>query len=337
MAHHAPLQLPLFFPSLLVRFLCDNGHNQQRLLQGTNLLASDLVSPHTRVTLEQVRRLINNGEQTWGQSGLSLEFGRSLTLQSLGMIGQAASSSETLGSALQTIVRYLSLRDPLQSYSTERTAEGMFLRYTNSIKDPTLYRFVSEAACAAQVSFAKQLTGNELEGFEFFFDFQALGYSQLYRQTLGKNLHFGSDSFRIFVPDALLRQKLPSANPMTAAEARMFCERELEQHGPVNGLQAVVQTLLRSRISEPPTEKQAGVILGYSDRNLRRQLALEGTSYRALLIEVRQQEGKRQLGHTSRTIEQIASELGYENVGNFCRAFKRWTGLTPTQYRRQGL
>lgn len=337
MAYRASHQLPLFFPSLLVKFLCDNGHNQQRLLQGTNLLASDLVSPHTRVTLEQVYRLIRNCEQAWGQAGLSLEFGRSLPLQSLGMIGQAASSSETLGSALQAIVRYLSLRDPLQSYSIEQTDRGLCLRHTKSIKDPTLYRFISEAACAAQISFAEQLTGAALNGFEFFFDFQVLGEAQLYQQVLGNNLHFDSDSFWIFVPDELLQQKLPSANPMTAAEARLFCERELEQHGPVSGLQAVVQTLLRSRISEPPTEKQAGVILGYSDRNLRRQLALEGTSYRALLIEVRQQEGKRQLEHTSHTIEQIAAALGYENVGNFCRAFKRWTGLTPTQYRRQNI
>jgi len=335
MAHYAPQQLPLFFPSLLVRHLCDNGHTQQQLLRGTNLRADDLVSPHTRVTLKQVHQLISNCEQAWGQAGLSLEFGRSLTLQSLGMIGQAACSSETLGSALQTIVRYLSLRDPLQSYSIEHATRGMYLRHINSINDPTLYRFISEAACAAHISFAEQLTGSALKGFEFFFDFQAREETQSYQQTLGSNLNFGSDSFRIFVPDELLQQKLPSANPMTAAEARLFCERELEQHGPVNGLQAVVKTLLCSRISEPPTEKQAGVILGYSDRNLRRQLAQEGTSYRALLIEVRQREGKRQLEHTSHTIEQIASELGYENVGNFCRAFKRWTGMTPTQFRHQ--
>ena len=70
-----------------------------------------------------------------------------------------------------------------------------------------------------------------------------------------------------------------------------------------------------------------------SERTLRRKLSDEGTSIRALVAEARQRRASELLGSTSASLDAIAYELGFSSVGAFCRAFKRWTGSSPTRYR----
>jgi AraC-like DNA-binding protein len=70
-----------------------------------------------------------------------------------------------------------------------------------------------------------------------------------------------------------------------------------------------------------------------SERTLRRRLAEEETSYRDLLDEVRSHLAREYLRDTPLTVVDIASLLGFEDVANFRRAFRRWTGLAPQKYR----
>jgi AraC-like DNA-binding protein len=74
--------------------------------------------------------------------------------------------------------------------------------------------------------------------------------------------------------------------------------------------------------------------LGLSVRTLSRRLRDEGTSYRAVLEEMRQHSAKRQLARGQRSIAEIAMALGFASSQGFHRAFKRWTGTTAGVYRQ---
>jgi AraC-like DNA-binding protein len=74
--------------------------------------------------------------------------------------------------------------------------------------------------------------------------------------------------------------------------------------------------------------------LGLSERTLRRYLLAEGKSYVDILDMARGTVAKSSLRNESRTIGETARELGLSPSG-FHRAFKRWTGITPSEYRRQ--
>ena len=71
-----------------------------------------------------------------------------------------------------------------------------------------------------------------------------------------------------------------------------------------------------------------------SERTLKRQLAHEGTTFSDILEDLRRQKAIQLLDDQQASIERIAERLGYSDVANFNRAFKRWTGTTPGQYRR---
>jgi AraC-like DNA-binding protein len=70
-----------------------------------------------------------------------------------------------------------------------------------------------------------------------------------------------------------------------------------------------------------------------SDRTLKRQLAAEGT-FSTLVDEVRYRHATSLLSRTDYTLELIADELGYSDVANFSRAFKRWSGRSPSNWRK---
>jgi len=74
--------------------------------------------------------------------------------------------------------------------------------------------------------------------------------------------------------------------------------------------------------------------LHMSSRTLRLQLSQCGTSFRKILEDVRQTLAVRYLGHSDRTIDEIAYLLDYTDRANFTRAFKRWMGCSPSDYRK---
>jgi AraC-like DNA-binding protein len=79
----------------------------------------------------------------------------------------------------------------------------------------------------------------------------------------------------------------------------------------------------------------AASALGVSSRTLRRHLTAEGKPFASLVREAQTAIAKACLSEQQRTITETARELGYADSTGFHRAFKRWTGLTPNQFRLQ--
>ena len=78
----------------------------------------------------------------------------------------------------------------------------------------------------------------------------------------------------------------------------------------------------------------AAQLLGTTSRTLSRQLRDQGTSFRTLSDQLRSQAAMKYLRETTMTNEHIASALGFVDEANFRHAFQRWTGKTPSEYRR---
>ncbi|WP_428980031.1 helix-turn-helix domain-containing protein [Acinetobacter modestus] len=73
--------------------------------------------------------------------------------------------------------------------------------------------------------------------------------------------------------------------------------------------------------------------LGLTNRTLQRQLANEKTTFQILLSESRQEKAKALLKENKLSIQEISNLLGYADISHFSRAFKKWTNMTPSNYR----
>jgi len=75
--------------------------------------------------------------------------------------------------------------------------------------------------------------------------------------------------------------------------------------------------------------------LNMSERTIKRHLQAQGTSFLQLLNEIRFKEAKKLLAKEQYNIQDIANLIGYEESTNFVRAFKKYSGITPHQYRKK--
>lgn len=72
-----------------------------------------------------------------------------------------------------------------------------------------------------------------------------------------------------------------------------------------------------------------------STRTLKRRLAVAGTTFSDLLDDLRRERALLLVDDRALTLDQIAYRLGYSDVANFTRAFRRWTGATPAALRKR--
>ena len=84
------------------------------------------------------------------------------------------------------------------------------------------------------------------------------------------------------------------------------------------------------------TAQQCATALGMSVRSMQRRLKTIGLSFTTIVNEIRYELAKTQLLHSSDTIEEIARALGFSTQESFIRAFSRWSGMSPGEYRRRG-
>ena len=96
----------------------------------------------------------------------------------------------------------------------------------------------------------------------------------------------------------------------------------------------LAKSALQCKDKELLTRSQLARRLNMSDQTLKRQLAVEGVSYKSLAQGIREKKACDLLRSAELTMEEISDNLGYSNVANFYRAFKSWTGKTPLGYRR---
>ncbi len=83
------------------------------------------------------------------------------------------------------------------------------------------------------------------------------------------------------------------------------------------------------------TAERVADICGLNKRTLTRKLQARGTSITQELAEMRKTLAEKELVNTNRHIAEIAAMVGYLNPTVFSRAFKRWTGVSPREFRKQ--
>jgi len=122
---------------------------------------------------------------------------------------------------------------------------------------------------------------------------------------------------------------IPAADRSRASRASRDGKDERRFH---TTLQGVVRALL---LAGYPSVRLAAGRMQIPVRTLQRRLKEEGITYRELVEEFRFREACRRLNDTDDRVATIAAALGYKDPSHFSRAFRRWSGVRPSEYRRQ--
>lgn len=155
------------------------------------------------------------------------------------------------------------------------------------------------------------------------------GFERLFRCPV----NFSAPTNRILIDKTNLNKPLPTRN----AELAMLNDRlvteylaRLDRHDVVNQVYAKLLETLGEQITDQAEIARA---LYLSPRNLQRKLKLAGTSYQEILDQLRKDLARQYLQQSHLSINEIAFRLGFAKAGSFTRAFCRWEGMSPQQYR----
>jgi len=152
----------------------------------------------------------------------------------------------------------------------------------------------------------------------------------------GTELRFAQPRSAIHFPEALLETSRSSGITPAAV-----CNRRAVEHDKPEdktGLIPAIREILANYVTEDYLSIDLiADLAGLTPRSLQRAINAQGASYRDLLNDARRNYAIQHLGMPSVKIAEISKQLGYHSAGHFTRAFKRWTGLTPSDYRSRGL
>jgi AraC-like DNA-binding protein len=139
------------------------------------------------------------------------------------------------------------------------------------------------------------------------------------------------DALVISLPELSLPIRFP--NDQLAVSSRAQCEEALKQLTEDAGFSCRVRRVIETSYPFPPKLGRVATTLFVSERTLKRRLQEEEASFQHLVDQVRLERARELLRSTTMNLSRIAEALGYADAANFTRAFKRWTGTSPSQYR----
>ncbi|GAB2883163.1 AraC family transcriptional regulator [Nocardioides pacificus] len=352
--------------ALLVEYAAEHGLDAPGALAGTGLAPGDLAVADHEVTAGQELQVVRNllaatgrtasgrtasgeagsGEAGLADSGLGVEVGSRYHVSTFGIFGFALLSSRTVLDAVNLALRFIDLSF---TFGIPRAGiEGDLVRVV--VDDHGLpgdvRRFLVERDLAAIHTVLGELVPGGVPLVEAELAFPAPSDASLadsgdlspYQQVLGVTPRFGAERTTFAFDAAHLARPLPQANPQTVALCEALCHDVVARRRVRSGVTQQVRVLLTQQVAFGGGMDQVAASLGISPRTLRRRLSEAGTSYQALLDEVRQSLAEELLGTRGRgsalTVEDVAQRLGYAEASSFIHAFKRWTGTTPAGFQR---
>lgn len=322
------------YVSLLCDLLGKQGIAIEDVLRNTGLIESQIKQPDFRFSPEQYEILADNAKHCSGDPAIGLKLGVQLQLSSHGFLGFAALSSATALESIEMAVKYVKTRTLLASLNVEIEADTAHIQVKRLAASHKSFPFVVENILPSFITIGRFLTGEtELEA-ELDFSFPAPEYADLYSKMLNCKVRFNQPVSQIRVPLAVLKTPLASANVQSAQAALNECDKILAITNKDNNLALRIHHQFELNHDIATLEQMASQ-LNMTVRTINRQLALLDTSFQQILDKFRLERAKSYLMDHEYKVDHIAQLLNYRDASNFSRAFKRWTGLSPREYKKQ--
>jgi AraC-like DNA-binding protein len=329
--------IPSNYTRLIARELGLQLKGLPKLLRGTGLSVSDIQQEETLLTADQQIAVAHNALRISKDPALGLRVGSRLTPLTHGALGYLAHSSPNLLTAANAIAAFLPTRMSLVRLSVAQTGSHveLHINFTHEVDEP-IKRFFCECIGKSFVVTSEFILGRPLEDSQIHLDYPEPEYSGQYHRYLPTKVLFNSTLLCTRIPIALCLEPNASANQENYQLAKRQCEAMLANlECGDESYKTKVQRLI---LSHPPgsiTEDAAAEALFISKRTLARYLKQEGSSFRLVRDEVMSQQAAAYLKEGKLSVDAIATLLNYSDSANFRRAFKRWFGTSPNDYRQQ--
>jgi AraC-like DNA-binding protein len=303
------------------------------LLADLGLRKEDLEAPHLTLPVADVIRLVERARRLTGEPGLGFHLGLQMSISAHGYLGFAAMSAPTVRDALTLAILYAPTRTTALELHLDESAPSASIVVEERTDLGAARDVVLLALLVGIWQIGNTLHGREVRESIVDVVFPEPAYYARFRK-MNPRVRFGQPANRLLFDAASLDQPLASADPASLRLAQEQCDRLLESYSSRSPLIDRVRSLILRRDAGVRSFEELADAVKVSPRTLRRRLADARVSFSKLLEEARRDRAVALLRSPRMSTKDVAQQVGYSNVANFMRAFRRWTGKTPAAYRR---
>jgi AraC-like DNA-binding protein len=304
------------------------------LLKGAHLTLSQMENPHLHLKVRDQIQFLNLVAGALADDFLGFHLAQAPDLREFGLFYYVLASAETLMDAFERAARYSSiLNEGICCRCTDGGELRVSLCYVGVNRHPDRHQI--EFLLTALIRISRQLTGMHLMPTRMrLIHFRERG-SPEFPEYFGDDVQFGADEDEIVFPARIANLPVVSADPYLSKILIGYCEEALSKRMSTyrsfraNVENAIVPLLPHGKASASEIARR----LGIGQRTFARRLSTEGLTFSGLLERLRFDLANRYLQDRNLSISEIAWLLGYQEVGGFSHAFKRWTGKTPRERR----
>ena len=312
------------------------GFSADRLLGQAGLPLWQYCAPDDLIPKHHIFAFMEHAARSIGSPTFGLRVGAQTNLSSMGSFGSLISCSLTTFHALTMSCRLIHLHNFGAQLSLVAAGGEIWFRHRET-PNPSIGRWQKEQYVVMRMIDHVRLTAGPCwHPDKVFLQRRAAPEPELREALRDPEIRVGQDFTGIALPRALLA--LPLRRREMPVGDRQAMQRRIRQTAPatsfVGSLRHLAGTLMKEGLPQIDTMAE---ITGLSVRTLQRQLAKNGLSHSELVDQARYQAATRLLRDADIRITDIAMELNYTDSANFTRAFKRWAGVTPREYRSQQL
>lgn len=332
---------PVTYPATYLAIAGERGLDTRALLQTAGLDPALVEDLGGRISLRRFLILLDALLDATGDTGLAIEASLRMPLTAHGSMGYALLCADRPRTAIDILNRFWSLRGRGICFRhEEHDTHHVFVFETELVLPERLRQLMLEATTLSFCQGVQFLLGPEpLQG-EVCFDFPAGAHVDRLRPRCPPLRHQQPRTCVVLHDTERFERRLLTANPEGLQQALSQCERELALLGELASarpLLARARAEMLLTATGYPSPAELARRLHLSLRTLRRQLLQQGSGYQHLLDEARHRDALQLLASPQPEIARIAGLLGYREPANFTRAFRQWTGQTPSAFRAQAL
>jgi AraC-like DNA-binding protein len=294
-----------------------------------------LENPEARVEFEQFERVLSAAVAVTGDEALGLHVVEHMPEGAVDLLGHLAAHAPTMRDAVMIASQFTNLAMDGVRVTLHDEEDAVVIQYAFPRSTALSDRALAELLMGGGVRLARSFIGPWVIPRFACFEHECPHNHREYTRIFGDNQRFGqsvtSIAFDREIVDRPQLHQHPELLELLRAEAQRRLDRMTTGVRPAIRLRQYLLTMPPSSI---PEISAAARDLGMSERSLRRRLTADGTSYRDVVRSALEASAGRMLTQSTHTIKETAVALGFADVAAFHRAFKRWTGMTPGEYRR---
>lgn len=251
----------------------------------------------------------------------------------LGTLGYAWFSSRTLHTGLKRMQRFSRIIGDDFSYDVRETARELQFVHHHGRGDDAVGHAMTDFTLSIIVDMCRRNTANQLKIQRVSLRRPVPANPAPWQAFYDTTVEFGAQVDAFYLDLVTANAALPTANIPMANTFDEILTQQLDQFFHDDLVSRTKTAVLRHLTSGPPTAAQVAADLAMSQRSFQRKLGELGLTYQGVLDQTRLELARRYLDNSGRSLTEITFMLGFSEQSAFTRAFRRWSGMSPSGYR----